>query len=163
MEISPEQFTDFEPPSAPEPPVRPVCSRCEDTHRVWSSAREQYEMCTSCPTPCQECRSGAYCQKTPCACGCHRKKPPARTKKVVTADGDEFILNHNSDWSGSVFLKTRKGMWAEGGTISINEIELPGELFLKVARDAVLEEVISSVETALDEVRTTMAELKSQR
>ena len=53
-----------------------VCQTCEDTHQVWSSKREQYQMCGSCPFPCQGCRAngeGAYCRSTPCDCQCHQK------------------------------------------------------------------------------------------
>lgn len=52
--------------------VKPVCSTCSDTHKM--SLEEREVMCTSCPTPCQKCRSngtGAYCSSTPCSCTCH--------------------------------------------------------------------------------------------
>ena len=54
----------------------PVCRACNDTHMVWHESRGQSFMCTSCPTPCQKCRSGGngpYCEKTPCDCPCHGK------------------------------------------------------------------------------------------
>lgn len=64
----------------------PVCDVCKDTHEV-TTRRDGYEdrviMCTSCPTPCDNCRQGAgipgqglgpYCSTTPCPCGCHKTK-----------------------------------------------------------------------------------------
>jgi len=48
---------------------------CNDTHVMPATGF----MCTSCPTPCEECRSrgpgragGPYCATTPCVCTCHR-------------------------------------------------------------------------------------------
>jgi hypothetical protein len=53
-----------------------ICSRCNDTHEVdWVESGVRV-MCTSCPVPCQDCRkggNGAYCESTPCDCGCHKK------------------------------------------------------------------------------------------
>jgi hypothetical protein len=51
-----------------------VCARCKDTHLVYIEENDRRQMCTSCPTPCQECQSGgcgAYCEETPCKCKCH--------------------------------------------------------------------------------------------
>jgi hypothetical protein len=28
--------------------------------------------CTRCPTPCENCRFGAFCETTPCGCECHK-------------------------------------------------------------------------------------------
>ncbi len=53
------------------PSTAPICSACNDTHRMKS--RPEWA-CTSCPSPCQKCRqggTGAFCEKTPCACACH--------------------------------------------------------------------------------------------
>jgi hypothetical protein len=52
-------------------PDAPICSACNDTHRM--KTRPEWA-CTSCPTPCQKCRQGGngpFCEKTPCACTCH--------------------------------------------------------------------------------------------
>lgn len=52
-----------------------VCKACDDTHEVFVEGRGE-QMCTRCPTPCQECRQdgrGPYCQRTPCLCSCHVK------------------------------------------------------------------------------------------
>jgi hypothetical protein len=58
------------------------CSRCRDTHQVETERGQQ--MCTSCPTPCDECRGlmkdggfTAYCGSTPCRCGCHVRRAQA--------------------------------------------------------------------------------------
>lgn len=60
---------------APTPMVTlPTCSQCNDTHVMASG-----HMCTSCPTPCEKCRSrlagtkagGPFCASTPCHCLCH--------------------------------------------------------------------------------------------
>jgi hypothetical protein len=53
----------------------PVCSVCNDTHRM--ELRDRDVMCTHCPTPCQDCRAGGngpYCETTPCSCSCHRER-----------------------------------------------------------------------------------------
>lgn len=57
----------------------PVCSTCNDTHRMKLHGRTV--PCTRCPTPCQKCRAGGngpFCERTPCACECHapRASPP---------------------------------------------------------------------------------------
>lgn len=53
----------------------PVCTRCNDTHRMQLGDREV--ACTFCPVPCQKCRGGggldAYCGAWPCPCACHGK------------------------------------------------------------------------------------------
>ena len=52
--------------------AEPVCYRCHDTHLMDFDGRKV--MCTSCPSPCEECRkdgTGAFCQTTPCECDCH--------------------------------------------------------------------------------------------
>jgi hypothetical protein len=61
----------------------PICTTCKDTHtmhRTSSSGDGDLVMCTSCPAPCEQCRSrgpgqmgGPYCAKTPCDCACHEK------------------------------------------------------------------------------------------
>lgn len=51
----------------------PVCSTCDDTHRM--TLRDREVMCTFCPFPCQACRAGGngpFCSSTPCGCECHR-------------------------------------------------------------------------------------------
>jgi hypothetical protein len=67
-------------PAEPTPAdQREVCQKCHDSHQVWSLEHERFVMCTSCPTPCEKCRSrpigggpgGAYCAETPCSCDCH--------------------------------------------------------------------------------------------
>lgn len=58
---------------------QPVCSTCNDTHMM--PLGERSVPCTRCPSPCQKCRVGgigAYCEKTPCPCTCHRQ--PLRRK-----------------------------------------------------------------------------------
>jgi len=49
-----------------------VCDTCDDTHMMVMSERGDV-MCTRCPVPCGDCRSGAYCKETPCDCSCHDK------------------------------------------------------------------------------------------
>ncbi len=87
----------------------PVCRVCNDTHRM--ELEDATVMCTHCPTPCKECRVGAYCRTTPCSCQCHGKHPltPAqqqaltaaipplpiderRVRETVAAAGDEVLL-----------------------------------------------------------------------
>lgn len=57
----------------------PVCSVCQDTHRM--ELRGDAVPCTHCLTPCDACRGGrgGFCEQTPCACRCHAKQeqPPA--------------------------------------------------------------------------------------
>jgi len=57
----------------------PVCCVCNDTHLMHYRVNEydppRKVPCTSCPTPCQECRAGgvgAFCTETPCKCECHK-------------------------------------------------------------------------------------------
>lgn len=55
--------------------MKPTCSNCNDTHRMYMERLEREVMCTHCPTPCQRCRiggNGSYCARTPCACECHK-------------------------------------------------------------------------------------------
>ncbi len=59
-----------------------TCDRCRDTHRMLAHDDSGAVWpCTACPRPCEKCRSGigripgAYCEKTPCDCACHRKVP----------------------------------------------------------------------------------------
>lgn len=59
-----------------DPKTVPVCSTCNDTHRMPLVDREV--MCTHCPTPCENCRAGPYCGKTPCTCECHRQRGSER-------------------------------------------------------------------------------------
>lgn len=59
---------------------KPICSVCNDTHLMdfFHGNHDEFSrkvMCTSCPTPCDKCRSngyGPYCTETPCSCECHR-------------------------------------------------------------------------------------------
>lgn len=69
------------PPASPPAPeasgdkaAAPVCSTCNDTHRMPFGEDHADVMCTRCPTPCRRCRAGGngpYCATTPCACLCH--------------------------------------------------------------------------------------------
>ena len=71
---------------APQPATEetgPVCGTCKDTHRMpYGDAdfgEDRMVMCTSCPSPCEECRGGpyrAFCASTPCDCGCHKPANP---------------------------------------------------------------------------------------
>lgn len=52
---------------------RPICYDCNDSHIRGDN------MCTSCPSPCEACRSrgpgqagGPFCETTPCTCTGHR-------------------------------------------------------------------------------------------
>jgi hypothetical protein len=54
-----------------------ACSTCDDTHVM--HLRGDAVMCTRCPVPCQKCRAGgtgAFCERTPCACECHNERHP---------------------------------------------------------------------------------------
>jgi len=75
-EVREHGFAPMEPPMAD-----PVCSTCNDTHRMTLGDSEV--MCTHCPTPCDSCRSrgpgqagGPYCATKPCACACHGQGGP---------------------------------------------------------------------------------------
>lgn len=59
---------------------RIVCAKCRDTHTIPAPEDSSclFWMCTDCPTPCSECRRGAYCARTPCGCSCHAE----RTRKA---------------------------------------------------------------------------------
>lgn len=69
-------------PSSPvvQESAKPVCSVCNDTHRVSFVDEDRGEdrtwMCTSCPVPCRQCANGGgrgpFCEKTPCPCECHK-------------------------------------------------------------------------------------------
>jgi hypothetical protein len=51
-----------------------VCEACGDSHQVWGTSRETYQMCTQCPVPCNDCapnKGACYCAETPCGCQCH--------------------------------------------------------------------------------------------
>jgi hypothetical protein len=61
----------------------PVCSVCNDTHRMQLGEHEV--MCTHCPVPCSGCRIGAYCENTPCGCPCHFSRT-ALDAKAGTAE-----------------------------------------------------------------------------
>lgn len=61
-----------------------VCSTCKDTHRM--EFGDQKVMCTHCPSPCEKCRkngNGAFCEKTPCDCQCHKKSKKAKQEGVL--------------------------------------------------------------------------------
>lgn len=47
----------------------PVCATCNDSRRM--SLGEREVLCTRCPRPCENCRSGGYCRVPRCACKCH--------------------------------------------------------------------------------------------
>lgn len=49
----------------------PVCKACKDSHRMTIDDGDRIVMCTFCPVPCESCRQGPYCSKTPCGCKCH--------------------------------------------------------------------------------------------
>ena len=61
-----------------------TCTTCGDTHRMGFGDREV--PCTRCPTPCDECRVGAYCATVPCACGCHRMAPATATDLLLPSE-----------------------------------------------------------------------------
>lgn len=54
----------------------PVCDTCKDTHRMTIGGQGPY-LCTACPVPCRGCARddgrGAFCEKTPCGCPCHKR------------------------------------------------------------------------------------------
>lgn len=99
-------------------PLSTVCKTCKDTHRMTLGEREV--PCTHCPRPCEECRGlyqgvrlGAYCQATPCPCGCHKRRSgsdlPAGWQPVRQAyrKGDRIVTlgvptseAHNCDAMG---------------------------------------------------------------
>lgn len=64
--------------------AKPVCARCNDTHRVPAPNAGPFGdgtwMCTSCPVPCRSCANdcgrGAFCAVTPCPCACHGRREP---------------------------------------------------------------------------------------
>lgn len=68
-----------------------ICKTCNDTHQIIvrrDGHEDRGRPCTSCPVPCETCRSripncgpGAYCTNTPCNCSCHighHMYPPRR-------------------------------------------------------------------------------------
>lgn len=74
----------------------PICETCNDTHRM-EIRGDQMVPCTRCPTPCQRCRAGgtgAFCERTPCACACHAKATTTTKDLVdeVSAVRDELRL-----------------------------------------------------------------------
>ena len=57
-------------PGEPVEHIRePVCATCNDSRRM--SLGEREVLCTRCPRPCENCRSGGYCRVPRCACKCH--------------------------------------------------------------------------------------------
>lgn len=91
------------------PNRKPVCETCRDTHRVErhrSNGDVQEVMCTSCPTPCEACRSrgpgragGPFCAVTPCPCACHadsfqyRGRGGTTLPPIPDVDSGELDLN----------------------------------------------------------------------
>lgn len=76
--------------------MKPVCSRCSDSHRMDLGDREV--PCTFCPRPCEDCRSlyqgvrlGAYCETTPCPCGCHPRKDALKIENLLPNVVVEFL------------------------------------------------------------------------
>lgn len=76
------------------------CSKCGDTHRMAFEDREV--PCTFCPRPCKRCRGlyqgvrvGAYCETTPCPCGCHplHARILVRRMKMSGIDCDGQIVD----------------------------------------------------------------------
>lgn len=75
-----------------------VCATCHDTHRMPLVGR--MAACTYCPRPCGSCAGdhgrGAFCNVTPCDCGCHTsphraqptspETPTARRKSEPPSD-----------------------------------------------------------------------------
>ena len=74
----------------------PVCSLCNDTHRMELCDREV--PCTHCPTPCMICASdvgrGAYCATTPCTCGCHAVRA---AQQYRAAAGGTYATRYDRD------------------------------------------------------------------
>ena len=78
-------------------PSAPVCERCTDTHRMDMGGRAV--PCTSCPLPCEACRSpGPYCKRTPCGCDCHGSVAAERAARLA-AEGarDAAVAQGNED------------------------------------------------------------------
>jgi hypothetical protein len=65
------------------------------------------------------------------------------TSKVV--DGIEYNVNHNADWSGPAYV-----LWEEHG--EVRQLELPGEVLRACGRAAAFSEVISAVESAIQQL-----------
>ena len=66
-----------------------VCETCRDTHAM--DLNGAVVMCTKCPTPCADCRSGGngpYCSITPCPCNCHNPKQCLELMGVDTRLGE---------------------------------------------------------------------------
>lgn len=85
----------------------PVCSTCNDTHRMWLGERG-YVMCTRCPSPCQRCRAGGdgpYCETTPCACDCHGATAQPRP---TTNDSRPIVEQVIEDLRGRAEVGARK-------------------------------------------------------
>ncbi len=86
------------------------CLNCQDTHRVWSSARKQFGMCVICPTPCPSCVHSnlvPYCKEPHCKCLCHPDnfiKNPSNIERRIQALGlldwqKKTVLNIIKDYT----------------------------------------------------------------
>ena len=101
-------------PQAPEvEPTKPVCSTCNDTHRMSFGERDDVS-CTRCPTPCERCRrpfGAPYCETTPCACSCHAKPAPSAVD-IDTSDeaawGRLYAAGNSGDATAGDYLAAVK-------------------------------------------------------
>ncbi len=74
----------------------PVCTTCSDTHRMWLGEEDdRMVMCTHCPTPCQRCGNGPYCETTPCPCKCHGDRFASRFE-LQFHTGEMITHSHES-------------------------------------------------------------------
>jgi hypothetical protein len=64
------------------------------------------------------------------------------TLRIVTEDGREFFLNHNSDWSGETLLRE--------GTQTF-KLEIPAEVFVQTAAEILRARRIERLEQATTE------------
>ena len=85
---------------SPPEPALPVCSTCNDTHRMLAPEDVGGDwMCTHCPVPCSKCRQGGrgpYCATTPCACVCHRRNVSPPDPAAPAPEPDEA---HQAAWA----------------------------------------------------------------
>jgi hypothetical protein len=103
----------------------PVCSTCNDTHRMTLGERLGHVPCTHCPRPCRACAGDngrlAYCAKTPCPCACHAAARASTPKRYARFRADPqklrvSIRDYVGAWRVAIVPRdgSGTGVWAWG-------------------------------------------------
>lgn len=71
------------------------------------------------------------------------------TTKIVDDNGYEWVINHNSDWSGDAYVARfapNRDPYADKPAEAIERYTLPGTLFRKACASAAARDLISMLE-----------------